>query len=153
MRQQLSSNALRTVADRRFGDAVALRDTKNNERANGAMYLAGFVVECLLKAQMLVEHAWLGNASRAALKTDEQRELWSLCYRRHDLDEIFARLPKLRATIDSRGQMGRRKPSELLRDVCAEWTILARYSSRSADIGEASAFLEKVRELKGYIHA
>jgi hypothetical protein len=33
-----------------FGDAAALRDTKKNERANGAMYLAGFVVECLLKA-------------------------------------------------------------------------------------------------------
>ena len=151
-KQKLSTNALRTVADRRFGDAVALRDTNKNERANGAMYLAGFVIECLLKAQMLIEHSWLRNASQAALKTDDQRELYSLCYRSHDLDEIFAHLPNLRAAMDTRAQQGRRRPSDLLKEVCAAWSILARYSPRSADINEAKEFLEKVRELRGYIH-
>jgi hypothetical protein len=152
-RQRLTPAALRTVAERRFEDAAALRDTKKNARANGSMYLAGFVIECLLKAQLLVEYRWLENGSPAVLKTDDERELWSLCYRSHDLDEIFARLPRLRDTIDKVAQRDGRKPSELLKEVCAEWTILARYSTRQADGREAHEFLEKVRELKGYIHA
>jgi len=36
---------LRTVADRRFDDADALRQTGRNARANGAMYLGRFVEE------------------------------------------------------------------------------------------------------------
>lgn len=50
---------LRTVADRRMADAQFLRSRGGGRHANGAMYLAGFVVECLLKAQLLERYRWL----------------------------------------------------------------------------------------------
>jgi hypothetical protein len=49
----LKPSAMATVAERRFGDAQALVNTGDNARANGAAYLAGFVVEILLKAQLV----------------------------------------------------------------------------------------------------
>jgi hypothetical protein len=44
-RMRLGPAALRTVAERRFDDAMSLKRTGQNARANGAMYLAGFVIE------------------------------------------------------------------------------------------------------------
>jgi hypothetical protein len=41
----LKPSTMKTVAERRFDDAAALRDTGRNARANGVAYLAGFVIE------------------------------------------------------------------------------------------------------------
>lgn len=49
-------SAMRTVAERRYGDAEALRKTGENERANGVAYLSGFVIEILLKALLIEGH-------------------------------------------------------------------------------------------------
>ena len=93
---------LRTVADRRFDDANALRRTGQNARANGAMYLGGFVIECLLKAQLLERSGWLQTARSPEGRNKEDRHLWSLCFRSHDLDEILARLPEIELTDDEK---------------------------------------------------
>jgi hypothetical protein len=69
---RLTPTQLRTVAERRFADAEALRDTKANARANGTMYLAGFVVECLLKAKLLERYRWLQSASSPTGKTKSE---------------------------------------------------------------------------------
>lgn len=146
----LSKNSLRTVADRRFADAAVLRDTKKNAHANGAMYLAGFVIECLLKAQLLVEHTWLAKVSFETVRNDEERKrLWGLCYRSHDLDEIYANLPRLQQALESRAQYGGPTPSQLMRQVCA-WSIFARYSPESETSRTAQEFIAKVKELRGY---
>lgn len=58
---KLTPSQLRTVAERRFADARCLLKSGENERANGAMYLAGFVIECHLKACLLEVHPWLGQ--------------------------------------------------------------------------------------------
>lgn len=52
---KLKPSALVTVAERRFDDAEALCRTGENARANGAAYLAGFVIEILLKARLVKE--------------------------------------------------------------------------------------------------
>lgn len=147
-RMQLNPASLRTVADRRYGDAIALRQTNDNARANGAMYLAGFVIECLLKAHALMEHSWLKNAVYPVAGTDEQKQLWSLCYRSHDLDEISGHLPKLRARLAAHSQIDGSGPLLLLQQVAASWTIFARYSTRTATMKEASEFINVVKELK-----
>lgn len=63
-RLRLRPSQLRTVVDRRFDDAETLRRTGENARANGAIYLGGFVIECLLKAKLLEEFPWLGGTRR-----------------------------------------------------------------------------------------
>jgi hypothetical protein len=87
------------VAERRFGDADCLRKSGVNERANGAMYLAGLVIECLLKAKLMEASPWLQNAGSAEAGPRAERHRWSLCYRSHDLDEILAELPNVVARL------------------------------------------------------
>jgi hypothetical protein len=135
---------LRTVADRRFADALYLRNSNRNERANGVMYLAGFVIECLLKAQLVEKYTWLQSTRSSERLSTNDRHLWSLCYRSHDLDEILSHLPEL-ARILIRPN---RDLSVSLRSICAAWTIHARYSPYSATMSQAAKFLAEVQEIK-----
>ncbi len=139
---------LRTVAERRFGDAHALRCTGNNERANGVLYLGGFVIECLLKAQLLESYPWLQRARGPDGRSPDEQRLWSLCYRSHDLDEILSRLPGLLARLVRLAQMGQAHLLRNLKAICGQWTVHARYSPQSAIMVNASAFLDRVKEIK-----
>src|SRR5258706_858828 len=94
---------LRSVAERRFDDAQALRATRLNARANGAIYLGGFVVECLLKAMLVEKFRWLQNSSFPLTRSEEERRIWWLCHRSHDLEAILSYLPEVRFKL-SRGE-------------------------------------------------
>lgn len=150
-RVRLGPTQLRTVADRRFDDAKALRRTGQNARANGAMYLGGFVIECLLKAQLLERFGWLQSARSPEGRNKEDRHLWSLCFRSHDLDEILARLPEIEQRLSRLEQRGSSRLVQSLKSICARWTIYARYSPHSADIDEARDFLDQIGELKPWL--
>jgi hypothetical protein len=142
--ERLRAEQLDHVAEQRMSDAECLC---KNERANGAMYLAGFVVECCLKAQLLRTHGWLRNASSAEGRGPQDKRLWSLLYS-HKLDEILAHLPAVRDRLRARDQAGTPGLFQRLKEVCATWTIFARYSPHSARMDEARRFVENVRELK-----
>ena len=147
-RIRLRPTQLRTVADRRLGDAQCLCDSNNNERANGAIYLAGFVVECLLKARLLEKFRWLQGAhSPERLSTNQQR-IWSLFYRSHDLDEILVHVPEVLHSIARFEQQENGPLAQRLKAICDEWTIFARYSPKSLDIGKARLFVAHIRRLK-----
>ena len=138
---RLTPTQLRTVAERRYTDAEVLRDTTKNERANGTMYLAGFVIECLLKAQLLEVYPWLQSTGSAAGLSEDQLHIWSLCYRSHDLDEILGRLPLLTHRLIAIDQRGQLRLMENLKSICSQWTIFARYSPFAAMMSEA--FMQK----------
>ncbi len=148
---KLRPSQLRTVAERRLADARYLRDSRRNERANGAMYLSGFVVECLLKAALLESNPWLQNASRPVGRTESDQDLWSLCYRSHDLSEILARIPHLFTRMQRLEAGTRSRLMSDLRATCDQWTIFARYSPHSATMKEAGEFLARVEELKPWL--
>lgn len=150
-KRRLRPSQLRTVADRRLGDANALRRTGENARANGAMYLGGFVVECLLKAKLLERHPWLQNAGSPEGRADRERRLWSLCYRSHDLGEILENLPEIRQRLSTLEQRKANRVTQALMAICIRWTVHARYSPQSADIGEARAFLDRVEEIRPWL--
>lgn len=147
-RQWLRPTQLQTVAVRRWDDAEFLLHSRKNKHANGAMYLAGFVVECLLKAELLREHPWLQSARDPGLLDHGQRRLWSQYYRSHDLDEILATLPGLRERLS---RVPQSRVLNALRRICAEWTIFARYSTRTAEMTEARLFLSRVQEVKAWL--
>ena len=144
-KMSLTPKQLRTVADRRFGDALALRDTHKNERANGAMYLGGFVIECLLKAKLLQEYPWLQNCSHPQGRSSRDQKIWSLCYRKHDLEEVLIHLPRLSKSLAKTNDP---RLLQNLTGICAKWTIFARYSPQSAMMAEATVFLDRIKELK-----
>jgi hypothetical protein len=149
---RLRPTQLRTVAERRFDDAETLRKSGQNARANGAMYLGGFVIECLLKAKLLERFPWLQSAGTAAGRSKTDQHLWSLCYRSHDLDEILDKIPEV---VDRLSAMEGRQSNRLvqsLKSICGQWTIFARYSPYTADIDDARIFLEQIRELKSWLN-
>jgi hypothetical protein len=148
---RLKPSQLRTVAERRFGDAKCLLESGKNERANGAIYLAGFVIECLLKARLLEKYPWLQSCGSPQSLTAADRNIWSLCYRSHKLEEILDNLPDVYRRMSSaqHGERGRLVAS--LKSVCIRWTIFIRYSPISSNLQQAGLFLSDVREIKQWL--
>lgn len=150
-KERLRPSQMRTVADRRFGDADALFITGDNARANGAIYLAGIGVECLLKARLIEKHLWLQNANRQDKPPDSF--LYRLCYQRHDLIGLLEHLPELRDGLLKAGQK-QGKGAGLLQtlvSVASRWTISIRYSPQTATMHEAEQFMRKIGEVKPWL--
>ena len=138
---------MKAVAERRFDDAEALRKTNVNARANGVAYLVGFVIEILLKAKLVEKYPTIAKTAQHTLK-DEQREVWSLIWRRHDLEGMLSQLAELEASLKLQSERAKDDYVGQLKAVCATWTIQARYSSRTMLMDEAADLLERVRTLK-----
>jgi HEPN domain-containing protein len=136
-----------TVAERRFDDAEALIKTGDNARANGAAYLAGFVVEILLKARLIRKFPQIARKRQHEV-TDPERRVWRLIWKAHDLDGMLVQLSSLEVALRSRGDRDGIDYLEDLKTICGTWTIQARYSPRTMLIGDAREILERVRRLK-----
>jgi hypothetical protein len=140
-----------TIAQFRFDDATALSDTGRNARANGTMYIAGFVVECLLKARLLRRHEWLQRVREPGRLSKRERELWFLCHRSHDLIRLLEAVPDTFVDLQKYGSDPSGRLAADLRQVCALWTVHIRYDTRQATMTEARRFLDQVRELRQWL--
>jgi hypothetical protein len=144
---ELKPSAMATVAERRFDDAEALRKTDENARANGVAYLVGFVVEILLKARLVEKFSRVAR-KRPHQITEDDREVWSLIWRRHDLEAMLESMPELEAALEKKGERAGIDYLGHLKKICATWTIQARYSAKTILMDEAAELLERVRSLK-----
>lgn len=132
------------VAERRFADAQALVATGQNERANGAQYLGGYVVEILLKARLL-RHPALRDRHHP-----DHAKLQRAVYQKHDLELLLSVLNawrRLDQVLTAHGARAGVDYLAMLKQVCAAWTVHARYSTQSSTIAEARALLDAVRRL------
>jgi len=136
-----------TVAERRFDDATALCDTKQNARANGAAYLAGFVIEILLKAKLVNKYSQTARKRQHDVN-DAERDIWSLIWRSHDLGSMLDAMPELEAALKKRAERAGIDYFGRLKGICATWTIQARYSPFTMGISQAKELLMTVRDLK-----
>jgi hypothetical protein len=146
-RQRLTTGQMRAVAERRFDDAKALCETGQNARANGAQYLAGIVIEILLKTALVKQFSGIA-IKRSHEVLDHERKVWNLIWRSHDLAEMLDQLPILQGAVELKGQRAGKPYTEWLVDICGRWTIFARYTSVTSTMDEAQKMLERVRELK-----
>lgn len=138
---------LAAVAERRFADAQALCDTGENARANGVQYLAGIVLDVLLKAQLMRRYPSVARARGSEL-AESERAMWGLIWRSHDLAGMLDNLPELRVAVQKRGVRDGLPYWAWLTEICGVWSVHARYSSMTSTIDEARMFLERVRHLK-----
>jgi hypothetical protein len=136
-----------TVAERRFADAEVLAATKQNARANGCAYLAGFVIEILLKARLVQKFPVIARKRQHEVSADEQ-EVWSLIWRRHDLDAMLDQMPELEAGLKKKAERDQLDLFGDLKTICATWTIHARYSPSTMVMRQAQQLLDRVRSLK-----
>ena len=147
----LSPSTLMTVADRRLGDAEALRKTGDNARANGVFYLGGIVLEILLKAKLLEKYPSLEHARSPEMAEPSERHVWALLYRSHDLRAILKELPALQRRIEAADPIHGTRKLVRLKKRCEEWTIFARYSPHMETMNRASEFLDEIKELKQWL--
>lgn len=150
-KRRLVPRQLRTVADRRYGDAEYLRQSGQNARANGVFYLGGFVIECLLKARLLDQYPSMQTAFSTQGLSSSDQALWLLIYRSHDLDEMLGYLPDIERKLAAADQIDGAGRQRKLKTICAEWSIFARYSPHSETMKAAEDFLDNIKELRSWL--
>jgi hypothetical protein len=143
---RLTPGQLRAAAERRLADARCLVDSGNQQRANGAMYLAGFAIECLLKALLLERYPNLRASVDPATLSKRDREVFALLYR-HELDAMLGFLPELEPKLMAVSAW------TAFKNICAEWTIYARYSPKQESLGRAREYLAAIEEAKIWLKA
>jgi hypothetical protein len=147
---RLTPGQLRAVAERRFADACCLRDSGRQERANGAIYMAGFVIECLLKALLLERHPNLQKPVDSARLSQSDREVHGLLYS-HELDDMLGFLPELEKKLSGLRMRSGESVWKQFNDICEEWTVYARYSPANAKLEDARQYLGTVEEVKKWL--
>jgi len=140
----------RAAAERRFGDARCLLDSGDAERATGAMYMAGFVIECLLKALLLDRHPNLQTPVDPAKLSESDREVFEALYR-HELDAMLLFVPELEKKLTAVKTRSGRSAWRALNDMAEEWTVFARYSPATAKLEHARDYLATVEEVKKWL--
>ena len=150
-KRHLSPGQWRAVAERRFADAKYLLDSHKQERANGAIYMAGFVIECLLKALLLERHPNLQKPVDPANLSKPDREVHKLLYS-HDLDDMLGFLPELEKKFVGIKTMSGESVWRTFNTICEEWTVFARYATATAKLDQAQAFLETIQEVKKWLN-
>jgi len=147
----MTPGQLRAVAERRFADATCLLDSRNRERANGAMYMGGFVIECFLKALLLERFPNLKTRVSPATLSKRDQEILQLLYS-HELDKMLEYLPELQKKLShSNMQSGGGNVWRRFKEICAHWTIYARYSPRLESLDYAEQYLNTIREVKKWL--
>jgi len=147
---RLKRGQWRAVAERRFGDARCLLASGNAERANGAIYMAGFVIECLLKALLLERHPNLSKPVDPAMLSRPDREVFEALYR-HELDDMLGFLPELEKKLSVVSTRTGKPAWRALNDICEEWTVYIRYSPLNAKLEDAKTYLDTVEEVKKWL--
>jgi hypothetical protein len=148
--RKLTPGQLRAVADRRYDDAMCLLKSGENARMNGAMYMGGFVVECLLKAILLERHANLQRRVDPATLSETDHEAFVLLFG-HALDEMLLFLPEVRKKLAFLRNADGKPLWPAFQVVCEQWTVYARYSPKHATAEDARQFLITVSEARKWL--
>ena len=137
--QQMRPADAAAVASLRLGDARALADTGEDERAGGAMYMAGLAVEVLLKGQLIRLYPELESAVRPTEKQMARRH--DLVWRHHNLLKLCEELPSVISTLNDYSSFGGDSLVDDLSTVARTWTVYARYSTATVTLPDADQVL------------
>jgi hypothetical protein len=144
-RRRLKADQYRAIAVDRLRDAVRLMEAK---RSNGAVYLAGYAVECCLKACIVETYGIIVRLrDLAAVKNDKARLIWQLAHSRHELDMMMGVLPALKQKLETIVDAPRRFSL-----VTNHWSVHLRYDPRKIEIADAREFVDTVRELHPWLN-
>lgn len=144
---RMTPGQARTVAAWRLDDAFCLCRSRLAKHMNGAVYLGGIALECLLKARLLEKRPHLASADPTKLVPTDRR-CWDLVYRSHSLDGLIAELPDVVAELQEASTPPWPRRDVLLRQAASRWSIHVRYWPKRIHPAEATEFLGQIEELK-----
>jgi len=122
--RRIKATVLRALVELRLDDAKALLSAESPRRRNGAAYLAGYAVECALKARLC--------ADRGELLLDPEFYV-------HDLDGL-ARRTRRWPDIEADQRM-----HQVFRQLDAHWSVRLRYATGYLDAGDVGRYLERAQ--------
>jgi HEPN domain-containing protein len=123
------ASQLVTKSDQWFSDVQLLY---RNGRYAAALYLGGFVIECLLKAAL-----WNRRF---------EGRIRSILYGSHDLERLLGLNAELRQAYLAAPARLRESFSEL-----SAWTVRVRYNPRRPSAADAEAFVGRLREVRAWL--
>lgn len=150
VRTRMTPGQARAVAAWRYADARCLWRSGLIAHMNGAVYLGGLVLDCLLKARLLEKHPVLGSSLPDKLPAEQKRR-WNLIYRSHDLEAMLSDLPDVVLRLQNSSVLSAPRLDMMLKSACSRWSIHVRYLPKRVDAAEAEEFLEQVEELKRWL--
>jgi hypothetical protein len=112
--------------------------------------MAGFVIECLLKALLLERHPNLQKPVDPAKLSKSDREVHNILWS-HDLDDMLGFVPEVEKKLAGVKTRSNESAWQQLRSICEEWTVHARYSPTGAKLQDATRYLETVAEVKKWL--
>ena len=133
------------MAEQRFGDAEALIATGVDDRANGAQYLLGFVIEILLKGRLLDHPAFADKSdplhNKVVKAVEHHHDFAKMCDLHNDWQGLYGALRQrgVREGIDY---------ERMLQTLAGEWTVFARYATAASDLASARTMRGDVKNLK-----
>jgi hypothetical protein len=124
-RQGPKASVLLALSAIRFADGEALLRTERPERYGGAIYIAGYGVECALKARICHD----------LRQVSLPEKFW-----RHDLVWLAERT-RFRCRVRADRQV-----SDRLRWLAGEWFVSMRYQRYPYDRARVRVFIQRARE-------
>jgi len=147
---RLTPNQFREVSERRLGDAECLVKSGDAHRANGAIYMAGFVIECLLKALLLERRRNLQVPVDPATLSSSDKDVFELLYS-HKLEDMMGFLPEVESKLSALPIQSGLSPWAKFCAICEEWTVYARYSPKMATLDRARDYVDTIKEVKKWL--
>jgi hypothetical protein len=136
MRQAIRASVYRQAAIARFAEAEYLKEA----HPAGAIYLGGYVVECMLKWAICQRHAVIYPEDLPDQKLSEQLT----GARGHDLKFLFD-ASGLRSLLEPDNQLKKAYEQTLF------WNVALRYDPKAGKARDAIQFLASVRKLRDWL--
>ncbi len=136
MRQAIRASVYRQAAIARLAEAEYLKEA----HPAGAIYLGGYVVECMLKWAICQRHGVIYLDDLSDQKLSERLT----GARGHDL-EFLLDASGLRPLLESDDKLYPAFSQVLI------WNVALRYNPKAGDVETASQFLSKVHELRDWL--
>jgi hypothetical protein len=119
------ATVLKALVETRFRDGAALWRTRIPERYGGAVYIAGYGLECALKARICAERRF----------EYLPRKYWT-----HDLNWLASQTNRWNAIVADRGLHTR------FLHLTTEWEVTMRYAKRPYEAQGVWNFIVRARE-------
>ena len=135
--RRLKVTLLWSLRELRLDDAQTLFETEQHSRRNGSIYLAGYAVECALKAKICERRGKTVFDPDAEFKKFKIHTL-KLLAERGGLNDIIG---------------GNATMASALLFLDNRWSVVLRYSNRSISNEEVREFLDKARGFTQWLRA
>lgn len=115
------------------------------------MYLAGYGLECLFKAELLSRNPWLKTTFGKKQLSGRQLRIYALFWESHALNKMFDEFGDWRDQMAAHDQARGTRLLLALKRIFGTWEPSLRYSTKGPGTQLAAEFVAQVGEVREWI--